>query len=88
MEFRKLRIIPLMILLVLFFICLSSAQPQLEFQLAPTLELAQIVYVSDFDFYRQGATQFLFPIAIPRPFRKNPSDSVNDSSQPIPSFTF
>ena len=65
MEFHKLRIIPLVILLVsVFLICSSSAQPQLEFQLAPSLELAQIVYVSDFDFYRQGATQFLFQLTL------------------------
>ena len=65
MEFRKLRIIPLTILLVSFFlICSSFAQPTLEFQLAPSLELAQIVYVSDFDFYQQGATQFLFQLTV------------------------
>jgi len=65
MEFRKLRIMPLTILLVSFFlICSSFAQPTLEFQLAPSLELAQIVYVSDFDFYQQGATQFLFQLTV------------------------
>ena len=65
MEFRKLRIVPLTILLVLFLlICSSFAQPTLEFQLAPSLELAQIVYVSDFDFYQQGATQFLFQLTV------------------------
>jgi hypothetical protein len=32
--------------------------------LAPSLELAQIVYVSDFDFYQQGATQFLFQLSV------------------------
>jgi len=57
--------IPFIILLVsVFLICSSSAQPQLEFHLAPSLELAQIVYVSDFDFYRQGATQFLFQLTL------------------------
>jgi hypothetical protein len=65
MEFRKLRIIPITLLLVTFlFIGSSSAQPTLEFLLAPSLELAQIVYVSDFDFYQQGATQFLFQITV------------------------
>jgi len=65
MEFRKLRIVPLTLLLVLFFlICSSFAQPTLEFQLAPSLELAQVVYLSDFDFYQQGATQFLFQLTV------------------------
>jgi hypothetical protein len=65
MEFHKLRMMTLVILLVsVFLICSSSAQPQIEFQLAPSLELAQIVYVSDFDFYRQGATKFLFQLTI------------------------
>ena len=65
MEFRKLRIIPLTLLLVSFLLISSStAQPTLEFMLAPSLELAQIVYVSDFDFYQQGATQFLFQLTV------------------------
>ena len=65
MKFRKYRIIPLVILLVSFFIISSSvAQPTLEFLLAPSLELAQVVYLSDFDFYQQGATQFLFQLNV------------------------
>ena len=65
MKYRKYRIIPLVILLVSFFIISSSvAQPTLEFLLAPSLELAQVVYLSDFDFYQQGATQFLFQLNV------------------------
>ncbi len=65
MRFRKLKIIPLTILLVSFFLIGSSnAQPTLLFELAPSLELAQIVYVSDFDFYQQGATQYLFLLTV------------------------
>ena len=66
MRFRKLKIIPLLILLVSFFSLIgkSNAQPRLELLLAPSLELAQIVYVSDFDFYQQGANQFLFQITV------------------------
>ncbi len=65
MRFRKLKIIPLTILLVSFFLIGSSnAQPTLLFELAPSLELAQIVYVSNFDFYLQGATQYLFLLTV------------------------
>jgi hypothetical protein len=32
--------------------------------LAPSLELAQVVYVADFDFLQQGATQFLFRLRV------------------------
>ncbi len=42
----------------------QSTGPQLDLQLAPTLELAQVVYTSDFDFYQQGATTFLFQITL------------------------
>ncbi len=60
--------IPLILFLVLFFsFCsLSFGQigPTLTLQLAPSLELAQIVYVSDFDFIQQGATQFLFQLNV------------------------
>jgi len=52
--------------LVFFFILISTtyAQPRLELQLAPALSFAQIVYVSDFDFYQQGANQFLFQLTV------------------------
>jgi len=66
MQLRKLRKVPL-ILSVVFFLLLSGslyAQPSLLFELAPSLEFAQIVYVSDFDFYQQGATQFLFQLTV------------------------
>jgi len=65
MQFRKLRIIPLTIIVVSFLLFFGSSNAQLasfNFQLAPSLEFAQIVYVSDFDFYQQGATQFLFQL--------------------------
>lgn len=66
MRFRKIRKIPFLIVMVSLLLLFgsSSAQPTLTFDLAPALELAQIVYVSDFDFYQQGATQFLFQISV------------------------
>jgi hypothetical protein len=55
-----------MIVVVSFLLLFGSvyAQPNMLFELAPSLELAQIVYVSDFDFYQQGATQFLFQLTV------------------------
>jgi hypothetical protein len=66
MQLQKLRKIPIIISLVFFLLLFgsSSAQPALLFELAPSLEFAQIVYVSDFDFYQQGATQFLFQLTV------------------------
>jgi hypothetical protein len=57
---------PLTIVVVSFLLLFGSsyAQPMLTFELAPTLELAQVVYISDFDFYQQGATQFLFQLTV------------------------
>jgi hypothetical protein len=66
MQLRKLRKIPIIVSLVFFLLLFGSlnAQPSLLFELAPSLEFAQIVYVSDFDFYQQGATQFLFQLIV------------------------
>ncbi len=63
---RSMGKLPLLIFIFLFTtLCtLSFAQPSLTLQLAPTLELAQVVYTSDFDFYQQGATKFLFQITL------------------------
>ena len=66
MRFRRLRKMPLTIVLVSFLLLFGSAQaqPTLTFELAPSLVFAQIVYVSDFDFYQQGATQYLFQLTV------------------------
>ncbi len=65
MGFRLFKKIPLLTLFSLFvFNGLAFAQPRLTFQLSPSLELAQVVYVSDFDFIQQGASQYLFQIGV------------------------
>ena len=66
MQLRKLRRIPILVFIVFFLLLFgtSNAQPNLLFELAPSLYYAQIVYVSDFDFYQQGATQFLFQLTV------------------------
>jgi hypothetical protein len=64
---RKINQKRLFILLALTIVFLSfglaigqGTGPVFSLQLAPGLEFAQVVYVSDFDFYQQGATIFLF----------------------------
>ncbi len=66
MQLKSMKKIPIVVgvILLLSFTHLSYGAPQLDLQLAPSLELAQIVYVSDFDFLQQGATQFLFMLTI------------------------
>jgi hypothetical protein len=69
MRLRNMKVILVFVSLVLFFSLLgiSSGQvsgPQLDLQLAPNLELAQIVYVSDFDLLQQGALQYLFQLIV------------------------
>lgn len=66
MYFKTIMKIPVILMMVLCFTFTKQvfSQPVLGFQLAPSLELAQVVYVSDFDFLQQGATQFLFQITI------------------------
>jgi len=63
---RKLPLFTLVLLITA--LCTSSvgqtSGPTLDLQLAPTLELAQVVYTSDFDFYQQGATTYLFQITL------------------------
>ena len=68
MRLRNMKKIPLILFLVLFFsfcsLSFGQTGPTLDLQLAPSLELAQIVYVSDFDFIQQGAHQFLFQLTV------------------------
>ncbi len=67
MQLKLMKKIPVFICMILLFSFthLSYGQgPQLDLQLAPSLELAQVVYVSDFDLLRQGATQFLFRLTV------------------------
>ena len=66
MRFRRIRKMPIILIMVSFLLLFGSsyAQPMLNFELAPSLELAQVVYISDFDFYQQGATQFLFQLTV------------------------
>lgn len=68
MHIRNMKKIPFILLLVLFFssfnLSFGQTGPILNLQLAPSLELAQVVYVADFDFIQQGATQFLFQLTV------------------------
>ena len=67
MSLIQMRKLPFFILVFLIaFLCTSSfgQLPTLDLQLAPTLELAQVVYTSDFDFYQQGATVYLFQVTL------------------------
>ena len=59
---RKLpaRVIMVFLLSSLGILYAQGNGPVLDVQLSPTLEFAQVVYTSDFDFYQQGATIYLF----------------------------
>ena len=62
---NKKKIIFLSCLLLLFTFGDSAfSQPTISLQLAPSLELAQVIYVSDFGFVGDQVTKFLFQITI------------------------
>jgi hypothetical protein len=65
MFLRNPKKFPVLAIVVFLFSLLGMAfaqgsGPILDVQLSPTLEFAQVVYTSDFDFYQQGATIYLF----------------------------
>jgi hypothetical protein len=60
---KKISIILAMVFFFSFW-ATSNAQPTINLELAPSLELAQVVYVSDFDLLQQGALQYLFQITV------------------------
>ena len=54
------RIVLVFLLSTMGILYAQGSGPVFDVQLSPTLEFAQVVYTSDFDFYQQGATIYLF----------------------------
>jgi len=54
------RIVLVFLLSTMGILYAQGSGPVFDVQLSPTLEFAQVVYTSDFDFYQQGSTIYLF----------------------------
>jgi hypothetical protein len=60
---KKINILFMLLVLLIFTVPVFS-QVSITLLLSPTLQNAQVVYVSSFDFIQQGIAQFLFQVTI------------------------